>query len=719
MDARAPRSLPRAARLKLARLAALGRATVLLAAPLGASVAVAGLLLGALIGRSALRDEEFGAFAKVSLAAGEIVLSAVVGLVVAACILGVRWLSGRLDGVGRRSLRAAAVIVAWFGVLAYATSWALFWAFGGFLDQSALAFAADTGKLLVKHALETNPVLLSALPLVALGVVALGRRALVRLEARASARGKRVVAWSFAGVLLAGTLLAGAGELGIAGSFEMVHDRILGARLSLGRAFRTARSHRSGPLSHLALAGLSERALGPSIASEAITQGRIQIVERPQVDLDRWIAGIDRSKIRRLNVVVVLYESSQPSTLRSFGGKTLVMPALDALAEKSARFSMYAQAPQSNYAQPTILSSEYPLRDPVHHTYPDHPGYPRVLMYDILKKLGWRTALISSQNEFWGNMHAFFDTGGLDYFFHSESFKGATIPDEDPGFAAWAKNWGHSGKLDDKITMDEAIRWIDRDSTQPFFVYINLQNSHFPYSTPDDFPKRFQPYKIDFPYAFGNYPPDKVNVVKNRWYNALSYVDSQIGRLVQHLKETKTLDHTLLLISADHGEAFYEHGFVCHASAIYNEAVRVPAVLYGPGVEPGSYPALSQAVNVAPTVLGRLGLPPHPAFQGRDLLSGPPDPNRSAYIISQTPISHQTALVHGGWKLIYDYFYESYLLFDLVHDPGEQHDRANEEPGRLRVLAAELHAWENAQLDYYASPARWHSTYPPVLTRRR
>jgi arylsulfatase A-like enzyme len=334
----------------------------------------------------------------------------------------------------------------------------------------------------------------------------------------------------------------------------------------------------------------------------------------------------------------------------------------------------------------------------------------------VLKQLGYRTGLVSSQNEHWGSMHHYFSTGGLDHFFHSESFAEASIPDADPGFAEWAKRWGRSGKLDDRDTIDEAIRFVGpAPADQPFFLYVNLQNSHFPYHTPDGFPRRFQPDTIDFPYAFGNYPREKVEIVKNRWRNSLGYVDFQIGRLLDHLQRTHVLDRTLLVIGADNGEAYYEHETVCHAGPIFDESVRVPVILHGPGVEPGTYPGLSQALDITPTVLGLLGLPAHPSFQGLDLLRAPDARARSVHIVAQTPKASQLALVRDGWKIIYDYWYDTYLLYDLTRDPGEKHDRARDETGRLRVMATELRAWERAQLEYYSSAELMRTTYPPVL----
>lgn len=697
------------------RLTALARffgEIVTLGAPIGLVLALASLALLSAMSRTAFRDRSFGWVERLELLSGELFLGCVLGLVIGALAAGWTRATSRVPS-WRGALGVTALAVAWFFTFAYAASWGLFWAFGSFLDSSSLSFALSSGKLLVKHVLETNPVLLLLLPASALGVVLLARRGLRTLSLRnAPLPGSRAALLAVAVLSLVAT---GFGEFGPGQSHVMVRDPAIGLRLSLGRAYRTARTHRGGPLSHLLLVPSSGSQAGAALTTDDLTGRHLRIVRRPQVGLDAWAASLDRNALKRWNVILVLYDSAQPSVLRAFGGKHDVMPVVDRLAERSRRFSMYAQASHSNYADPAVLSSHYPLREPEHHSYPRSPPYPRVLIYDVLKKLGWRTGLVSSQNEHWGSMHSYLDTGGLDHFFHAESLKSAAIPDGDPGFADWAKSWGYSGKIDDRDTIDEAIRFIGNPGSQPFFLYVNLQNSHFPYRTPDGSERPFQPDTIDFPYAFGNYPREKVDIVKNRWRNSLRYVDGQIGRLVSHLERTGQLDSTLLVLGADNGEAFYEHDIVCHAGSLFEESVRVPVIIHGPGVEAGTYQGLAQAVDIVPTVLGRLGLPPHPSFQGFDLIGGTMDRSRSVYVVAQTPKADQLAMVRDGWKIIYDYWYEAYLLFDLVHDPGETRDLAQEERGRLRVMAEELRAWERVQLEYYRTPELMRTTYPPVV----
>src|SRR6185295_18028698 len=106
----------------------------------------------------------------------------------------------------------------------------------------------------------------------------------------------------------------------------------------------------------------------------------------------------------------------------------------------------------------------------------------------------------------------------------------------------------------------EAMKWIDSGAGAPFFLYLNLQNSHLPYDVPKDFPRRFSPKELDFKISIGWFPREKAEVVKNVYADSLSYVDAQLERLIRRLKERGEWDRTVLVVSGDHGEAFYEHG---------------------------------------------------------------------------------------------------------------------------------------------------------------
>ncbi|MGH7853500.1 MAG: sulfatase family protein, partial [Candidatus Binatia bacterium] len=304
----------------------------------------------------------------------------------------------------------------------------------------------------------------------------------------------------------------------------------------------------------------------------------------------------------------------------------------------------------------------------------------------------------------------------LDRFIHAANSKRPTyVMQGDAGFAAWVRETKHAGSLDDRATVDEAIQWIDGLGNEAFFVALNFQNSHLPYPIPPDFPRRFGPARLDFTIRFAHFPENKVQVVRDVYADSLAYVDAQIARLIQYLKANNRWDNTLVVLTGDHGQAFYEHGFASHASAIYDEVMKVPLIIRAPGLKAGLERRLAQHVDVAPSVVGLLGLPNHPSFQGIDLFAAPADPKRSVYMVAQTPDAYQYGIVRSGFKLIYDERRREYLLFNLAADAEEENDLAAAQPALVKELANRLNAWRKLQIDYYSDRALHAREYPPIL----
>jgi arylsulfatase A-like enzyme len=677
--------------------------------------------LGGLFARSGLRDARLPISARFGLFGLEFVL----GCLAIAIGVASKTLLDRAKRRLSRPLASRAVTVlgfalAWLLLFAYFCSWALFWSIGSFLDAATLTFVSMDSLILFKHFVEVSPKLLVTLPILAVGLLYASGPVTRALFERGSARLFRGLRIAYAVLLAASLAFTVWGETSAAVASSLVRDTEHGSFTTVSELYRHAEQFRSGPVSHFVLTLGSSKSAQPAPskanAARLMHPAPVHIEAPPLVAMADYVRENAPAKNKRYNVIVLLVESMRPDVLRSMGGGFDVMPTLDALSQDSRRFTWtYAESSHSDYADLCPMSSHYPLRAVDHHYYPVHPPYPRVLIYDVLSALGYRTAIVSSQNEHWGGMYNYLDTGTLDHFFHAESFHGAVVDPEDTVFSKWAKDFGQSGKVDDRYTVDEAIRWIG-ESARPFFLYLNIQNSHFPYRTPEEFPKRFSPYVIDFPYTFGKYPIEKLGVVENRYRNSLSYMDAQLARLFESLRKSGKLDDTIIVVTGDNGEAFYEHGSAAHAGPLFDEAVRVAMFVHGPGVTPGLDDRLAQHIDIPPTVLGLLGMKPHPSFQGIDLLNAPRDPKRSAYLTVQTAITSQLALVQGGFKLIEDFNYQRYFLYDLVHDPGETRDLSDREPDRLQAMGGRLLAWQKAQLEYYSDPKNFGKIYPPDVS---
>jgi arylsulfatase A-like enzyme len=339
----------------------------------------------------------------------------------------------------------------------------------------------------------------------------------------------------------------------------------------------------------------------------------------------------------------------------------------------------------------------------------------------VAKRHGCATAVISSQNETWGGMDAFLASRNLDLFFDSRSADAPTyVADSDITFARYATEAGMAGKLDDKATVSRAIQWIDdcRKAQRSFVACINLQTSHFPYLLPKGAGKPFQPCDMDFSASFVSYPRDKVPVVKNAYYNALHYIDQQLATLVDYLDRSGLREKTLIVVIGDNGECFYENGYSTHAGPPFEPAIHVPLVMNCPGtIEPREEDYLTQAIDVVPTALALMGLPPSPCFQGTNVLAADRmPPERRIALVHNSTLVRATAdaiITATGWKYVYDRKTKAGALYDLVADPGEQMPVHAKHPAVAATLHRILLRWRDVQLAYYARPDYYGIYYPP------
>ena len=411
----------------------------------------------------------------------------------------------------------------------------------------------------------------------------------------------------------------------------------------------------------------------------------------------------------RENVILITIESMRYDVVGLQHQGREVMPTVNALARDGVRFvRAYSQTTHTDYSTTALYSSLFPLRSRRHLYFHANDPWPKTLFYDVLKPLGYATAIISSQNQGWGSMDNFLETPRLDLFYDPE--RGGTAPHAELSF----------DNLPDAQTVDKAIAWMAEQSARgvPFFVGINLQSPHFPYKLPADVEKPFQPALVDLSANFFDYPVEKVEPIRNAYYNALRECDRQIGRLVQALRADGQLPHTIIAVSGDHGEAFHEHGYVTHAREPIEPVIRTACVVYAPGaISPriDDYPF--ELIDLEPTLLGLLGLTPHPNFQGIDALATnrPPREQRWLYFHVENPVAHADALLWmGRWKYTYNRQTRQESLFDLEADSAENDDLSARRPELTQRLHEVLQTWRQRQLAYYQFPMYYERYFPPL-----
>lgn len=196
---------------------------------------------------------------------------------------------------------------------------------------------------------------------------------------------------------------------------------------------------------------------------------------------------------------------------------------------------------------------------------------------------------------------------------------------------------GRPGARDDGIAR-RFEEWLEERAGRedPFFAFLLLDAPHQVY----DFPRElavFEPYAERVSYLeFAHDPsPEDVALVFNRYRNAVHYADQVVGRILDSLASHGALENSLVAITGDHGEEFFENGFFGHTSNFTREQVHVPFVLSGPGVPPGEELEPTSHVDFPATVLELLGADPgvragwtlglnlmHPSAERRRVVSG-------------------------------------------------------------------------------------------------
>jgi arylsulfatase A-like enzyme len=189
-------------------------------------------------------------------------------------------------------------------------------------------------------------------------------------------------------------------------------------------------------------------------------------------------------------------------------------------------------------------------------------------------------------------------------------------------------------------------------------------------------------------FDFGTKPRD-------RYDGEVAFADHHLARVIAAIEENGLSDRTAIIVTADHGEAFMEHGIRYHGRRLFEEIVRVPWLFVVPGVAPRRVKTRVSHIDLARTVYDLLGVAPPEKTRGLSLV---PEivgaaPRARTVLIEQPPgefIEEMYALVDENYKLIHSVVGNRLELFDLVNDPGETIDLALQQPEKVAEMREKL-----------------------------
>jgi len=393
------------------------------------------------------------------------------------------------------------------------------------------------------------------------------------------------------------------------------------------------------------------------------------------------------------NLLLVVLDTFRADRLGVAGYPLPTTPNLDALARRGVVFrNAYAPATWTMPSMASLFTSVYPSE----HGIQDYPaGGPGPLVArrlhesfetvaESLRAAGYATAAIANQVHL---KHGLGFAQGFDHWRHSRGRE-----------SHWVNRQGLA-------TLDEKLRGRDA----PYFLWLHYMDPHFPYN------KSLRSTRGRFGSTRLAEPPPRARAAFLAWEargvaesdakalaaaydQEISLLDARLGELFAALAEREQLDSTVVVVTADHGEGFGEHGRFQHGYEPYEEVARVPLLVVAPaslGFPAGFRDTPVSLVDLAPTFVELAGRQPVPAHRGRSLLGllrGEEEPERA--VLLQTETIH--ALRRGDLKLWLTND-GRVRLYDLATDPLERRDLAAAGcEGACRQLAAQLQARRRA-----------------------
>jgi arylsulfatase A-like enzyme len=364
------------------------------------------------------------------------------------------------------------------------------------------------------------------------------------------------------------------------------------------------------------------------------------------------------------NVLILTIDTWRADYIGASGRGKVKTPHLDALAAQGAYFpETLTCSPMTTPGHATILSGLHPpshgVRDNTHGKFRD--GLPTLAT--ILKAKGYATGAFVSA-------YPLIRAYGLDRGFDVSDDQLVYQPNKMDFNLQWRPG---------PATLDRAEAWL-KGVKGPFFAWVHLFEPHAPYEAPE---------------------PHASAYAKDPYAGEVAYADALAGRLVATLRESGTLDRTLLVVCGDHGEGLGEHGEATHGLLVYQSTLAVPLILRYPGpVQAGVFRQRASLADVAPTVLDLLGVPLPRPVDGtslKPLLKGTAKTHPPLYAESWNGrlnfgIEPATVWLDGGMKLTMKPRPE---LYDLDQDASEEANLFGKEAHRPRAnaLGRALKAW--------------------------
>ena len=440
--------------------------------------------------------------------------------------------------------------------------------------------------------------------------------------------------------------------------------------------------------------------------------------------------AVAQEKPKRYNVLFIVADDLN-CDLGCYGHQQVKTPHIDSLARSGVLFRhAYCQFPLCSPSRTSFLTGRRPNetrvltnsgRDRKTGKYREHPHFRdyipnTVTLPQLFRKHGYFVARVGKLYHY--GVPGQIGTSGLDdrpswsYVVNpagrdkAEEHRIFTVIPGNYGSAlSWMAMEGTDYEQTDGLVATAAISLMEANKDRPFFLAVGFYRPHTPYVAPKNYFELYPPEQVPLPqlseddkrrvpraaYRSAKRAEDRVDDLTRRraiaaYHASISFMDAQVGRVLEALERLGLADRTIVVMTSDHGYHMYQHG-LWHKMSLFENSAHVPLIIRAPGA-PGNgkqTQALAELVDLYPTLADLCGLPAPDYLDGVSLRPVLEDPSKHVKQAAFTQVFRRRrgGMYHGysvrtlRWRYtLWDKGREGEQLYDMQNDPGETRNLA-------------------------------------------
>lgn len=435
-------------------------------------------------------------------------------------------------------------------------------------------------------------------------------------------------------------------------------------------------------------------------------------------------------QLKKPNILFIISDDLTATAVSSYENKVCKTPNIDKLASEGVRYTKaYTQYPVCGPSRASFMSGYYPSATETYGYVSgrENIGLDRKTWSQLFKDNGYYTARVSKiyhmgvpidiekgsngqdDEASWTER---FNSQGDEWRTEGEAelVQGnpdGTIERKGGNVMTIVKAAGDDLVHSDGKTAEKASQLIREHKNEPFFLAVGFVRPHVPFVAPKSYFDPYEYYKMTLPKKvdgdWDDIPKRGINYVTSvngqmsveqqkkaiaAYYASVSFMDAQVGKVLNTLKEEGLEDNTIVIFTSDHGFHLGEHDFWMKVS-LHEESVRVPMIIKVPGKEPAVCNSFVELLDLYPTISELAGLDYPMEIQGKSLVKTLDKPNHKVrdMAFSVTQGGKTFLLRNNKWAYIQynEDASEGIELFDMENDPKQYINLATQPEYQITV----------------------------------